>query len=96
MKTVLAKAALASVLLASLLAMPIGGGPALAQDNPGNPPSGASGITPETLSPGGDAPSPVTGELVPLPVAPPEGGAANIKLPDCQPPNCGVPQIMTE
>lgn len=93
-------------LCAALLAMVVGVTPvvvmpASAQDANVQPgaiytPPPASLNPPETLNPGPDQPAPLTGELVPLPGPPPEGPAAKIKLPDCQPPNCGVPQIMTE
>lgn len=87
---------LAVLMLAASAAMP-----AFAQDagtmpgnfnNPNQPviPPG----NPDNLSPGADAPQPLTGELVPLPGPPPVGGAADLKLPDCAPPNCGTPQIM--
>ncbi len=97
MKTSLCAALLAT---AQLLA-PVAGMPAFAQDANVQPgaiytPPPASLNPPETLNPGLDQPAPLTGELVPLPGPPPEGQAAKIKLPDCQPPNCGVPQIMTE
>lgn len=67
---------------------------ALAQDanTLPTPPLGDPGIP----NPGPDEPAPQTGELVPLPGPPPEGGAAEIKLPDCAPPNCGVPKIMSD
>ncbi|MGA0564299.1 hypothetical protein ACO2RV_17780 [Ancylobacter sp. VNQ12] len=90
-----------TTLCAALLATAMVLTPALAQDVNGI--SGATGNPPafplnppETLNPGPDQPSPLTGELVPLPGPPPEGEAAKIKLPDCAPPNCGVPQIMAE
>jgi hypothetical protein len=91
------KKILASFLLAALLGMPTVGAPALAQNADGtlgganSPPS--QQIAP---NPGQDAPSPVTGELVPPPGPPPEGAAAEIKLPDCTPGKCGVPQIMSQ
>ena len=96
------KKMLASFLLASLLGTPIVGtsilgGPVLAQNTDGTP--GGTNSQPSQQiapNPGQDAPSPVTGELVPLPGPPPEGGAATIKLPDCAPPNCGVPKIMSQ
>ncbi|HEY9212710.1 MAG TPA: hypothetical protein VIQ29_07630 [Ancylobacter sp.] len=67
---------------------------ALAQDanTLPTPPLGDPGIP----NSGPDQPAPQTGELVPLPGPPPEGGAAKIKLPDCAPPNCGVPKIMSD
>jgi len=88
-------------LSAALLAAAMLAAPAFAQDM--NPPPGSAGLPPaapldplESLTPGADTPQPLTGELVPLPTAPPEGEAARIKLPDCAPPNCGVPQIMAQ
>lgn len=91
------KRMLASVLLASLVGVPTFGVPARAQ-NADATLGGANGPASQQLAPnpGPDAPSPVTGELVPLPGPPPEGEAAKFKLPDCTPPKCGVPQIMTE
>lgn len=76
--------------------------PAAAQVNPLPPadsgnfssPPGSSLNQPPDVNLGPDAPAPLTGELVPLPGPPPEGEAAQIKLPDCAPPNCGVPEIM--
>ncbi|MCK0209079.1 hypothetical protein MWN33_13670 [Starkeya koreensis] len=89
-------------LLGSLMVIACLGGTALAQNNPlppadsGNP--GSPGPSSLNQAPdinlGPDAPAPLTGELVPLPGPPPEGQAAKIKLPDCAPPNCGVPEIM--
>lgn len=88
------KTMLASFLLASFLGMPIQS--ALAQDAVGTP-GGTNGLPSAPLTtPAPDAPSPETGELVPPPGPPPEGAAATIKLPDCTPPKCGVPQIMSE
>lgn len=95
------KKMLAPFLLASLLGMLPPSAPALAQTADPNA-MGADGGSPAQQqqlapTPGPDAPSPVTGELVPLPPGtPPEGGAANIKLPDCTPGKCGVPQIMSQ
>jgi len=90
----------ATLLAVAMLAASVAA-PAFAQDAgtmPGNlnslnqpaiPPD-----NPDNLNPGADAPQPLTGELVPLPGPPPAGGAADLKLPDCAPPNCGTPQIM--
>jgi hypothetical protein len=91
------KKVLASFLLASLLGIPSFGAPALAQNADGTL-GGVSSPSSQQIvpNPSPDAPSPETGELVPLPVPPPTGGAADFKLPNCAPPNCGVPQIMTE
>lgn len=91
------KTTLCAAVLATALALT----PALAQDANTQPgatytPPAAPLNPPETLTPGPDQPAPLTGELVPLPGPPPEGEAARIKLPDCAPPNCGVPQIMAE
>jgi hypothetical protein len=49
---------------------------------------------PDSLGQSADQPAPMTGELVPLPTAPPADPAAAVKLPDCAPPACGTPQIM--
>ncbi|WP_428030339.1 hypothetical protein [Ancylobacter sp.] len=70
--------------------------PALAQDGMSPPPGGSSLPSPDPYvdSLGPDAPQSQTGQLVPLPGPPPEGKDAQIKLPDCAPPNCGTPQIM--
>ena len=89
-------------LLACLAVIGALGSPALAQTNPLPPadsgnlpdPAGSSLAQPPDINLGPDAPAPLTGELVPLPGPPPEGEAAQIKLPDCAPPNCGVPEIM--
>lgn len=91
------KKILASFLLAALLGMPTVGAPALAQNADGTP-GGTNSPPSQQIAPnlGQDAPSPVTGELVPPPGPPPEGAAANIKLPDCTPGKCGVPQIMSQ
>ncbi len=86
--------ALGVVLLASM--------PALAQTDPNMlqplPPGPSDGLTPQPDSLDGampvDEPAPMTGELVPLPTAPPADPAAATKLPDCAPPACGTPQIM--
>lgn len=87
---------LGSLILASLL-VAAGGPAALAQGADGTPGNAGPPPTVDPLpNPGPDEPSPVTGELVPLPVAPPEGAAADINLPNCTPPACGVPQIMSE
>ncbi|MCB4771173.1 hypothetical protein LGR54_21410 [Ancylobacter sp. Lp-2] len=40
------------------------------------------------------APDSMTGQIQPPPGPPPEGRAAEIKLPDCTPGSCGVPDIM--
>lgn len=85
----------------ALLSMVVVVTPAFAQDTNVQPgatytPPPASLNPPEKLNLGPDQPAPMTGELVPLPGPPPQGAAARIKLPDCQPPNCGVPQIMAE
>lgn len=76
-------------------------GPALAQSDatlpPLNPPGSSdtlSAPTTDTLGGPVDEPAPMTGELVPLPTAPPADPAAAVKLPDCAPPACGTPQIM--
>ncbi|WAC26238.1 hypothetical protein [Ancylobacter sp. SL191] len=74
--------------------------PALAQSDttlpPLNPPGPADGLSPmpDSLGQSADQPAPMTGELVPLPTAPPADPAAAVKLPDCAPPACGTPQIM--
>ncbi|MDQ0510538.1 hypothetical protein [Ancylobacter amanitiformis] len=94
MKKIVSASCFAVALLFTALGLP-----ALAQEaNPSlnsiiNPPPPQPGNS-DNLSPGPDGPQPLTGELVPLPGPPPEGKAADIKLPDCVPPNCGVPQIM--
>lgn len=80
-------------LLASVLLLAGAGVPALAQDAM-TPPPGQASPSPFINNLGPDAPQPQTGELVPLPGPPPEGKEAEIKLPDCAPPNCGTPQIM--
>lgn len=84
-----------AAVLASILLLASPAAPALAQDGT-NPPVGAPPQSPNPYvdSLGPDAPQPQTGELVPLPGPPPEGKDAQIKLPDCAPPNCGTPQIM--
>ncbi|WP_371346446.1 hypothetical protein [Ancylobacter sp. IITR112] len=83
-------------LMASVLLLAGAALPAMAQDgldaSPTPPGQTAPGPYVDSLGP--DAPQPQTGELVPLPGPPPEGKAAEIKLPDCAPPNCGTPQIM--
>ncbi|TCK28506.1 hypothetical protein EV667_2510 [Ancylobacter aquaticus] len=80
-------------LLASVLLLAGAAVPALAQDGM-TPPPGQVSPNPYVDSLGPDAPQPQTGELVPLPGPPPEGKDAEMKLPDCAPPNCGTPQIM--
>lgn len=80
-------------LLASVLLLVAAALPAAAQDAM-TPPPGQASPSPFINNLGPDAPQPQTGELVPLPGAPPEGKEAEIKLPDCAPPNCGTPQIM--
>ncbi|GLK71293.1 hypothetical protein ACFSKM_10565 [Ancylobacter dichloromethanicus] len=91
MKTVPFAGVLACVLLLAAPATP-----GLAQDGLNPPPGAPSQPSPGPFvdSLGPDAPQPQTGELVPLPGPPPEGKDAQIKLPDCAPPNCGTPQIM--
>lgn len=76
--------------------------PALAQTDPNlSPPAlpgPSDGLAPPSDSLNGatpvDEPAPMTGELVPLPTAPPADPAAAMKLPDCAPPACGTPEIM--
>ncbi|CAA0086490.1 Uncharacterised protein [Starkeya nomas] len=70
--------------------------PALAQDTNAPPAPQPPLSNPDNLDPGPDAPQPLTGELVPRPGAPPVDPAADLKLPNCTPPNCGTPQIMSE
>lgn len=95
MKTIISVSFLAAAMLAVSL-----GGPVLAQQDTTTQPNKLESQpvippgNPDNLNIGSDAPQPLTGELVPLPGPPPEGGAADLKLPDCKPPNCGVPQIM--
>lgn len=91
---------LAGLLACSLLiAAPVA--PAFAQET-GTRAGGLNGPlppAPDLIAPnsGPDQPAPLTGELVPIPPGvPPEGAAADIKLPDCAPPNCGTPEIMAE
>ncbi|MBS9476376.1 hypothetical protein [Ancylobacter radicis] len=78
----------------------LAGSPALAQSDalpplpPPTSPDSFAAPAPDGLDPVSDEPAPQTGELVPLPVAPPQDPAAAMKLPDCAPPNCGTPQIM--
>ncbi|WGD31364.1 hypothetical protein AncyloWKF20_05935 [Ancylobacter sp. WKF20] len=76
-------------------------GPAFAQSdttlpplNPPGPSDTLSAPMPDSLGQPTDEPAPMTGELVPLPTAPPADPAAAAKLPDCAPPACGTPQIM--
>jgi hypothetical protein len=91
------KAFPSAILLASALLLAGAAAPALAQDGlnpPPNNPGQSSSPNPFVNDLGPDAPQPLTGELVPLPGPPPEGKEAEIKLPDCAPPNCGTPQIM--
>lgn len=92
--------ALPALLLASVLMLPL---PAGAQTDmpPNSGATGTPGLPPlnppvvDNLNPSpGDAPNPLTGELVPLPAAPPRDPAAATALPDCAPPACGTPQIM--
>lgn len=70
--------------------------PVLAQQAENPPLTMPSSPSPDPYvnSLGPDTPQAQTGELVPLPGPPPEGKDAQIKLPDCAPPNCGTPQIM--
>lgn len=91
------KAFPSAILLASVLLLAGTAAPALAQDGLNPPPDNpgqSSSPNPFVNDLGPDAPQPLTGELVPLPGPPPEGKDADIKLPDCAPPNCGTPQIM--
>lgn len=68
-----------------------GTGPA----NPVGPPTNPEALADEpTLLLGPSQPAPQTGELQPPPGPPPEGKAADIKLPDCVPGTCGTPAIM--
>ena len=90
------KAFPSATVLASVLLLAGAAAPAIAQDGLNPSPGGAGATSPNPFvdSLGPDAPQPQTGELVPLPGPPPEGKDAEIKLPDCAPPNCGTPQIM--
>lgn len=89
--------------VAGVLLSAIGGMLAVAQTPGGAPTGGYS--NPQMPSPAGDGtlqqPSSTwmpnqlpNGVVEPPPGPPPEGAARDIKLPDCAPPNCGVPQIM--
>ncbi|QIB33984.1 hypothetical protein [Ancylobacter pratisalsi] len=86
-------------LLAGLLVFGTNGG-VLAQTANGSADGG--GLSPDakalaqepTLLLGPSQPAPQTGELEPPPGPPPEGKAADIKLPDCVPGKCGTPAIM--
>ncbi|MDR6954830.1 ABC-type transport system substrate-binding protein [Ancylobacter sp. 3268] len=80
------------------LALAAAGGQAVAQtaNDPLNAPVPGSLQTIDPGQPAYDpsAPDSMTGQIQPPPGLPPEGQAAEIKLPDCTPPNCGVPDIM--
>ncbi len=95
------KMTFSATLLAAVMLVASSAAPILAQDT--NVLSGyvtvsamPQPVNPDHLNPGPDAPQPQPGELVPLPGSPPEGQAAEIKLPNCTPPNCGVPDIMAQ
>ncbi|MBS7586772.1 hypothetical protein KHC24_05430 [Ancylobacter defluvii] len=85
-------------MLAALALLAAAGGPAAAQtaNDPFNAPVPRSlqPIDPGQPAYDPSAPDSMTGETQPPPGPPPEGQAAEIKLPDCTPPNCGVPDIM--
>ena len=69
--------------------------PAGQQSNsPGMSPPAAGSPTQQQSPDQPVTPNPVTGVVQPPPGPPPEGTAAEIKLPDCAPPNCGTSRIM--
>ncbi|GAB4070368.1 hypothetical protein KHC28_20115 [Ancylobacter sonchi] len=87
----------ALVLVALSMLVAAAGGPAGAQtaDMPGQPmPQSLQPISPNQPAYDPSAPDSMTGQIQPPPGPPPEGRAAEIKLPECTPGTCGVPDIM--
>ena len=86
------------IVLIALAMLATAGGQTAAQtaNDPFNAPAPRSLQTIDPSQPTYDpsAPDSMTGQIQPPPGPPPEGQAAEIKLPDCTPPKCGVPDIM--